>query len=99
MTEKSSAVSFQARRLARAPGWYVRVEWPNGKRDHVPGFVSQDEALRWIDKNGEAWAGDAAAPDLLWNPGYGVAAARPRRRLPRMTDSGTDFALLRDARP
>jgi hypothetical protein len=98
MTEKSSAVSFEARRLARAPGWYVRVEWPSGKRDHVPGFVSQDEALRWIDTKGEAWASDAGRPDMPWNPPFGDTPAHARRRLPRMTPGGTDFALLRDAR-
>ena len=37
-------IVFEARRLARAPGWYVRVAWPDGRHDHVPGFVTEDEA-------------------------------------------------------
>jgi hypothetical protein len=76
----------------------VRVEWPSGKRDHVPGFISQDEALRWIDQNGQTWASDAGSPDLLWHSRRGDAPTRSRRRLPRMTDRGTPFAMLRDAR-
>jgi hypothetical protein len=38
-----------------ATGWYVRVAWPNGKRDHVPGFVSQREAQHWIDEKAPTW--------------------------------------------
>jgi len=47
--------AFEARHLKSASGWYVRVAWPNGKRDHIPGFVSQQEAERWIDGKAPAW--------------------------------------------
>jgi nucleotide-binding universal stress UspA family protein len=41
--------AFEARPLTSARGWYVRVAWPGGKRDHIPGFVTQQEAQRWIE--------------------------------------------------
>ena len=47
--------AFEARRLSSAKGWYVRVVWPHGKREHIPGFVSQQEAMRWIEKKAQAW--------------------------------------------
>ena len=47
--------AFEARRLSSAKGWYVRVVWPHGKREHIPGFVSQQEAVRWIEKKAKAW--------------------------------------------
>jgi hypothetical protein len=47
MDEPNSNPGFEARRLKSASGWYVRVAWPNGKHDHIPGFVSQQEAQRW----------------------------------------------------
>jgi hypothetical protein len=28
---------------------------PNGKRDHIPGFVTQQEAQRWIEVKAPAW--------------------------------------------
>jgi hypothetical protein len=51
----SSDPAFEARRLASASGWYVRVAWLNGKRDHIPGFVSQREAQRWIEEKAPKW--------------------------------------------
>jgi hypothetical protein len=51
----SSNPAFEARRLASASGWYVRVAWFNGKRDHIPGFVSQREAQRWIEEKAPKW--------------------------------------------
>jgi len=61
----SSNPAFEARRLASASGWYVRVAWLNGKRDHIPGFVSQREAQRWIDEKSSSWLsahGEAPEP-------------------------------------
>jgi hypothetical protein len=51
----SSNPAFEARRLASASGWYVRVAWLNGKRDHIPGFVSQREAQHWIEEKAPKW--------------------------------------------
>jgi hypothetical protein len=55
MFEQKSNPAFQARRLSSAPGWYVRVAWPRGKCEHIPGFVSQREAVRWIEERAKAW--------------------------------------------
>ena len=55
MEEPSSNPAFEARPLKSASGWYVRVAWPNGKRDHIPGFVTQREAQRWIEVKAPAW--------------------------------------------
>jgi hypothetical protein len=35
--------------------WYVRVAWPNGKHEHIPGFVSQQEAQCLIEGKAPAW--------------------------------------------
>jgi hypothetical protein len=55
MDETSSNPAFEVRPLKSASGWYVRVAWPNGKRDHIPGFVTQQEAQRWIEVKAPAW--------------------------------------------
>jgi hypothetical protein len=47
--------------LKSAPGWYVRVAWSHGKRDHVPGFISQQEALRWIETKARSWVSEQTA--------------------------------------
>jgi len=31
------------------------VAWPDGKRDHIPGFVTQQEAQRWIEVKAPSW--------------------------------------------
>ena len=55
MDELNSNPAFEARRLKSACGWYVRVAWPNGKRDHIPGFISQHEAQGWVEGKAPAW--------------------------------------------
>jgi hypothetical protein len=55
MNEPSSKPAFEARPLKSACGWYVRVAWPDGKRDHIPGFITQQEAQRWIDVKASSW--------------------------------------------
>jgi hypothetical protein len=52
MDELNSNPAFEARHLKSAIGWYVRVAWPNGKRDHIPGFISQQAAEGWIEGQG-----------------------------------------------
>jgi hypothetical protein len=51
----NSNPTFEARHLMTAFGWYVRVAWLNGKRDHIPGFLSQHEAQRWIEEEAPTW--------------------------------------------
>jgi hypothetical protein len=73
MNELNSNPGFEARRLTSASGWYVRVAWPNGKRDHIPGFVSQQEAHRWIEGKAPAWLSErcSATP-------FQMTVSRPR---------------------
>ena len=61
MNEPSSNPAFEARPLKSARGWYVRVAWPNGKRDHIPGFVTQQEAQRWIEAKATAWVSEQSS--------------------------------------
>jgi hypothetical protein len=59
----SSNPAFEARHLTSASGWYVRVAW-NGKRDHIPGFVSQREAQHWIEEKAPTWlSAQSKAPE------------------------------------
>ena len=51
----SSNPAFEARRLTTAFGWYVRVAWLNGKREHIPGFASKQEAQHWINEKAPTW--------------------------------------------
>ena len=51
----NSNPTFEARPLTSASGWYVRVAWLSGKRDHIPGFVSQREAQQWIEGKAPTW--------------------------------------------
>jgi hypothetical protein len=55
MGELASTPAFEVRSLKSASGWYVRVAWPDGKREHIPGFITRREAQRWIDVKAPAW--------------------------------------------
>jgi hypothetical protein len=55
MDQSNSNPAFEARHLKSAIGWYVRVAWPNGRREHISGFVSQREAEHWIEGQAPAW--------------------------------------------
>jgi hypothetical protein len=61
MGDQNSNPTFEARRLQSAPGWYVRVSWPHGKSDHIPGFVTQREAEHWIENKARLWASEKSA--------------------------------------
>jgi hypothetical protein len=82
MDNPSSSPTFEARHLASATGWYVRVAWSNGTRDHIPGFVSHREAQRWIEENAPAWLSAQSARASFGHlatalGGYRNANARP----------------------
>jgi hypothetical protein len=57
MNESNADPAFEARRLTSAPGWYVRVA-SHGKCNHIPGFVSQQEATRWIETKAHSWVSE-----------------------------------------
>jgi hypothetical protein len=78
MFGRESNPAFEARSLSSAHGWYVRVVWPHGKREHIPGFVSQREAARWIEEKAKAWLSDRdmgteAFPTQLHRPHQAAA--------------------------
>jgi hypothetical protein len=58
MNECNADPSFEVRRLKSAPGWYVRAAWAHGKRDHIPGFMSEQEAQRWIETKARGWVAE-----------------------------------------
>jgi hypothetical protein len=61
----SSNPTFEARRLTSAAEWYVRVAWLNGRRVHIPGFVSKRAAQRWIEEKAPTWlSAHSSAPEL-----------------------------------
>jgi hypothetical protein len=61
MNDQSMKPAFEARSLLSASGWYVRVAWPHGRRDHIPGFVSEREARRWIEEKADEWLSEQLA--------------------------------------
>ena len=78
----SSNPAFEARRLASASGWYVRVAWLNGKRDHIPGFVSQREAQHWIEEKPRSGCRRRAMrPSLILPSRDRIDPPRDRRRI------------------
>jgi hypothetical protein len=66
MNEASSKPAFEARPLKSARGWYVRVAWPNGKHDHIPGFVTQQEAQRWIEVKASGWLSERRSTSAVF---------------------------------
>jgi hypothetical protein len=58
MNDSNADPSFEVRRLKSAPGWYVRAAWAHGKRDHIPGFMSEQEAQRWIETKARGWVSE-----------------------------------------
>ena len=35
--------------------WYIHVEWPDGRFEHIQHFQSESEAQRWIVEKSERW--------------------------------------------
>jgi hypothetical protein len=66
MNEPSLKPAFEARPLKSARGWYVRVAWPDGRRDHIPGFVTQQEAQRWIEVKAPGWLSERCSASAVF---------------------------------
>jgi hypothetical protein len=66
MNELGSKPAFEARPLKSARGWYVRVAWPDGRRDHIPGFVTQQEAQRWIEVKAPGWLSERCSTSAVF---------------------------------
>jgi hypothetical protein len=54
MNESNANPAFEAGRLTSVQGRYVRVA-SHGRCNHNPGFVSQQEARRWIETKAHSW--------------------------------------------
>jgi hypothetical protein len=57
----SSDPRFEARPADE--GWCVRVSWPNGKVEVIPGFSNQYQALDWIKFQSANWIADRIMND------------------------------------
>lgn len=55
MTNEALAPVFTARGYKTSLGWYVLVEWPDGRTFSVDGFEGELEALQWIEHDSADW--------------------------------------------
>ena len=55
MTNEDLNPVFTARGYKGTLGWYVLVEWPEGRTLSVDGFAGELEALEWIEHDSAAW--------------------------------------------
>ena len=55
MTDNSAKPVFTAKGYKTTPGWYVLVEWPDGRSFSVDGFGSELSAMQWIQHDSAAW--------------------------------------------
>lgn len=46
---------FTPRLLRDGSGWYVIVDWLNGDRLHVNGFIDEAEAQEWASADRHVW--------------------------------------------
>ena len=46
---------FEPVQMKAEPGWYVRITLPHGEQIHINEFVSEAEALTWIEDNSTSW--------------------------------------------
>ena len=54
-TESKAKPIFTPRELKDWSGWFVVVQWPNGREQHVNGFGSEAAAISWIADESAAW--------------------------------------------
>ena len=62
MSNAITKPTFQPVQLKDGSGYYVRVTWPDGLREEIqdlntgtPPFVSEAEALDWIENDSPDW--------------------------------------------
>jgi hypothetical protein len=83
MVDRISDPAFEARSLTSARGWYVRVVWPHGGCEHIPGFTSEREAVRWIEQRAKAWLSERNTSAMRHTATFasaGFKSIRPRAR-------------------
>jgi hypothetical protein len=55
MTTEKKQPTFVVRPLKVGPECYVLVTWADGLVEHVNGFLSAEEASRWIEADADEW--------------------------------------------
>jgi len=51
---------MEPKRLGIFSDWYVLVTWPNGDKQKVPGFTSEEHARGWIEHDAKTWVARGA---------------------------------------
>ena len=39
-------------------GWGIDILWPDGETEVVKGFITENDAVKWIAEHSRAWQGD-----------------------------------------
>ena len=55
MAHRVVVPTFVQRELTVGAGWYVVATWPNGRTQHIGGFVNEREAIEWPKNESAAW--------------------------------------------
>lgn len=50
-----SETRFEPMRMKNGLGWRVLVRGPGGTIQYISGFVSETDALKWIEEEGPTW--------------------------------------------
>jgi len=46
--------TFMARKNP-GTGWGIDILWPDGETEVIKGFISEHDAVNWIDEHSKAW--------------------------------------------
>ena len=46
---------FEPVQMKAEPGWYVRITLPHGEQIHINEFITESEALTWIEDKSTSW--------------------------------------------
>ena len=50
--------TFMARKNP-GTGWGIDILWPDGETEVIKGFITEHDALKWIDEHSKAWQENA----------------------------------------
>jgi len=66
--------TMQPKQMAFFSDWFVEVRWPDGQKERVSGFSSEEHALGWIEHESPAWL---ATNKKAYRPRSAVAPPAP----------------------
>ena len=55
LAKAREVMPFEPRPMETGPGWRVRVTWPDGEVEYIPGFQTEAEAKEWIETKSRQW--------------------------------------------